>query len=305
FLDATAQKRVNDFLGYMPISDATAEAFGNGERPGPQGDDLHRFYFGNGWRLHPWNDAVVANIAIKVLGDSAVDTLPSLTAKEVQAAVWDLARQAQVSWKGNKPRPVIDTNGEERMEDESEAEVRNLEQTLHRKQRTRINARKSDKYKTRKRGIAELLNATSEDRVAHRKWRMVQEINDALGNEGQSSEESDREPSRRLPNHAFPLRVTRPHYRHPIAGELLNDLDNSVDKLRETSDHRHVQHRLRRRTTDLSMNSVNKGLPKALYDPLYLRSLTPLKRKQLKPSDTAIPRFSAYVSQVESERMHI
>jgi hypothetical protein len=72
------------------------------------------------------------------------------------------------------------------------------------------------------------------------------------------------EPSKRLPNNAFPLRVTRTRYRHPIAGELLDDLDESVDKLRENSDDRRVQHRLRTRTTDLSLNSVKRGLPKAL-----------------------------------------
>ena len=159
------------------------------------------------------------------------------------------------------------------------------------------------KYEGRKRGIAELLEAPSQqDPVPKRKWEMMAEINEALGTEGQSSEESDREPDKRLPNHAFPLKVTRPCYRHELAGELMEDLDKSIDKLRANSGTRRLHHCVRKRTTDTSTNSLKSGLPKALYDPCFLEHLTPMKRTQVKPSDTAMPRFSAYVSQV-SERM--
>lgn len=129
----------------------------------------------------------------------------------------------------------------------------------------------------------------------------MEEVNEALGAEGQSSEESDREePSRRLSNDAYPLKVSRPFYRHELAGELLEDLDKSIDKLR--TDSGRVRHRIRTRSPVRSTKSLKKGLPKALYDPLFLQSLTPTLRKRVQPRDTPMPRFSAYVSQV-TDRM--
>jgi len=77
-----------------------------------------------------------------VLNEVQGDTQPCLSAAEVEAAIWDLVRQAQVSWKVNKPRPVVGANGEERMEDGSEAAARQNQYALYREQRLKINGRK-------------------------------------------------------------------------------------------------------------------------------------------------------------------
>lgn len=131
---------------------------------------------------------------------------------------------------------------------------------------------------------------------------MMDEVNEALGTEAQSSEESDREPSKRLSSHAYPLKVSRPFYRHELAGELMEDLDKSIDKLRADSGTRRVRHRIRTRSAVKSANSLKSGLPTALYDPHFLERLTPTMRRRVKPSSTLMPRFSAYVSQI-SDRM--
>lgn len=159
------------------------------------------------------------------------------------------------------------------------------------------------KYDGRKIAIVELRESHHQQNpVAQRKWEMIEEVNEALGTEGQSSEESDREPSKRLSNHAYPLKVSRPFYRHDLAGELLEDLDKSIDKLRAESGTRRVHHRIRTRSPLKSTNSVKSGLPTALYDPHFLQSLTPTLRNRVQPRDTPMPRFSAYASQV-AERM--
>ena len=85
---------------------------------------------------------MVTNIATCVLDDAEGDQLPQLTAEQVKAAIWDLVKQAQVSWKANKPRPSVDANGEERIEEESEAAARNTIYIGYREQRLKINARK-------------------------------------------------------------------------------------------------------------------------------------------------------------------
>lgn len=169
-------------------------------------------------------------------------------------------------------------------------------------------SRRAQKYTGRQAAIAQLLEdaqgttSQAQDPIALRKWEMIEEVNEALGIEGQSSEESDTNPDTRLPNHHYALKVTRPAYRHSMVGELMNDVDKSIDKLRNT-DTRRLRHRVRMRTIDKSTNSVKKGLPTALYDSEFLQKLNPLQRNQVRPSDAIMPRFSAYVTQVNFDRM--
>jgi hypothetical protein len=142
FKRVTQQSKISDFSRYHAVNGVTAEAFGDGTGPGPQGDDLYRLYFGAGWRQSAWNREVVASISRCVLEEQQESTLPCLSHAEVEAAIWDLVRRAQTSWKGNKPRPVMDPNGEERMELASEAAARQHQYSVHREQRLKINARK-------------------------------------------------------------------------------------------------------------------------------------------------------------------
>lgn len=146
------------------------------------------------------------------------------------------------------------------------------------------------KYEGCKIGIVELREAPSQqDPVTKRKWEMMEEVNEALGTEGQSSEESDREPGKRLSNHAYPLKVTRPFYRHELAGELMENLDKAIDQVHADSGTRRVRHRVRTRSTVRSTNLLQSGLPTALYDPYFLEHLTPTMRNRVRPRDTPMP----------------
>lgn len=146
------------------------------------------------------------------------------------------------------------------------------------------------KYEGCKIGIVELREAPSQqDPVTKRKWEMMEEVNEALGTEGQSSEESDREPGKRLSNHAYPLKVTRPFYRHELAGELMENLDKAIDQVHADSGTRRVRHRVRTRSTVRSTNLLQSGLPTALYDPYFLEHLTPTMRNRVRPCDTPMP----------------
>ena len=85
---------------------------------------------------------MVTNIATCMLDDAEGDQLPQLTVEQVKAAIWDLIKQAQVSCKANKPRLSVDANGEERIEEESEAAACNTIYIGYWDQRLKINARK-------------------------------------------------------------------------------------------------------------------------------------------------------------------
>lgn len=53
-----------------------------------------------------------------------LDRLPPLTAEQVQVILWDLVKQAQNSWKLNKPRVVVAADGQDYVEGKVEAEGR-------------------------------------------------------------------------------------------------------------------------------------------------------------------------------------
>lgn len=134
------------------------------------------------------------------------------------------------------------------------------------------------KYEARRLGIVELLEAPSQqDPVAKRKWEMMDEVNEALGTEGQLSEESDREPAKHLSNHAYPLKVTQPFYQHELAGELMEDLDKSIDKLRADSGTRRVCHRIRIKSATRSTNSLKSGLAYRQFSMILISSRVSLR----------------------------
>lgn len=137
---------------------------------------------------------------------------------------------------------------------------------------------------------------------------MMDEINDALHHEGQSSEESDYECARPL-RQALPLKVKKPHFRRRVVGELMEDLDVAIDKLRESTTRaagkRYTPRvaRIRVRSEVKSERTVKYGLPKALYHRRYLQRLNPNALALVKPTEAQIPHLAQFVDGVESDSM--
>lgn len=144
--------------------------------------------------------------------------------------------------------------------------------------------------------------------IAKRKWAMVAEINAALYHEGQLSEESDYD-CNWPPRQAVPLKVTKPHFRRRVVGELMEDVDVAIDKLRESTTRaagkRYTPRvaRIRVRSEVKSERTVKHGLPKALYHHRYLQSLNPNALAQVKPTEGQIPHLAQFVDGVESDSM--
>ncbi|KAJ3978588.1 hypothetical protein F5890DRAFT_1422489 [Lentinula detonsa] len=302
FLRITGQSTINGFAGYSPIDDQTVNNFGEGRGQGPDGVNARRLYFGTGWRRAAWNQQIVASIAETVVTE-ADGLQPMLSIDVVKAAIWDYVTQAQASWTAPKPR--VHENGL-RLENDDEAAIRQGKQLSRREKATRINCLKKEKYEFRRNGISALLGDPSQDQVTKRKWEMMAEINTALQIEGQSSEESDHDQDC-PPNGSRPLKVSRPRYRHPVVSELMGHLDLAIGIHREhtargSGKRLRAKHaRIRIRTPTTSVRTVKSGLPRNLYDPVFLETLTPAMRAEVKPHDSEISQFSHYTA--ESNRM--
>ena len=152
------------------------------------------------------------------------------------------------------------------------------------------------------------LNDPSQTVIVKRKWAMMADINHALHHEGQSSEESDYDYDR-LPRQAAPLKVKKPYFRRCVVGELMEDVDVAIDKLREStaraSGKRYTPRlaRVRIRSEVKSEHTIKHGLPKALYHRRYIQKLNPNALAQVKPTEKQIPHFPQFADGVESDSM--
>ena len=137
---------------------------------------------------------------------------------------------------------------------------------------------------------------------------MMAEINRALHHEGQSSEESNYECDRLL-HQAVPLKVKKPYYHRRVVGELMEDVDDAIEMLREktvrASGKRYTRGlaRIRLRSEEKSVRTVKHGLPKALYHRRYLQGLNPNALAHVKPTEDQIPHFAQFEDGVESDSM--
>jgi hypothetical protein len=141
FRNFTQQQKINDFDGYSPIDEDTAKAFGDGDGPGPQGDNRYRLYLGNGWRQTAWNHTVVADMAESSLKQAREQKIePALTNDVMKATLWDFIKQARNSWSTTNPR--VHESGE-RIETQTEALSRSGQYKMQRAQAVRSNTRKA------------------------------------------------------------------------------------------------------------------------------------------------------------------
>lgn len=125
-----------------------------------------------------------------------------------------------------------------------------------------------------------------------KKWEKVALALRELGNQGQSSEDSDEESI----DHR--LNVTVPFFRRRILGVVFQELDETVKSLekqqaKETGKRFQPRPSLPRYRTDIkSHRTVVKGLPRSFYHRRYIRHLhgSALQSLEIKGSAGADPR---------------
>jgi hypothetical protein len=104
FLEFTGMTHLSKFQRYSPIDKKVADAFAEGNGPGPSGQNIHTLYFGEGWRQAVWNhtvlDKMVTEMLDQIKGVKIGSTLPR---DVVKAILWDFVRQGLNSWKRGKP----------------------------------------------------------------------------------------------------------------------------------------------------------------------------------------------------------
>ncbi|KAJ3715635.1 hypothetical protein DFJ43DRAFT_1007143 [Lentinula guzmanii] len=301
----TGQPKINDFAGYSPVDEDTVTAFEDGEGLGPQEGDF-RLHLGDGWHQSAWNHAIIAAMAETMLCQAREQSIdPILTSEAVKAMIWDYVKQAQNLWSTMKPR--VHESGE-CIETQLETLSRSNQYQSRRMIAVRSNTCKSLKYKERRKGLLDLLSDPSQSTIATKRWQTMSAINDALHHEGQSSEDTDCDCEHPL-HQAPPLKVTQPHCRCCVIGDLMADLDVAIDRAcvenARASGKRYIPRpsRVRIRTGEKSECTVKRGLPRALYHRRYLQGLNPAVVSQLKPSDVEIPGFAQYTVGVELDSM--
>ncbi|EEB91882.1 hypothetical protein MPER_09691 [Moniliophthora perniciosa FA553] len=230
FLAKTGMAGVNSFQDYCPVHDATAEGYAKGTCLGPEGDKKYTLFFGEGWQKSKWNRQFIANIIpdikskqpeYRILGEC----LSSLT---IEGCLWDYIKQAQGSWKRDKPR--VHHSGE-RFESRQEASNRAKQQEQDRSFQNRAHNRKTTKYKDRCKGVKALLKDTTLSSLQRKKWELLKDILDNLSNEAMSSEDTDYE------DRDLPLVTAIPYYRRRIIGDLFEELDTAWKVLQRRQAH--------------------------------------------------------------------
>ncbi|KAK7024257.1 hypothetical protein VNI00_016474 [Paramarasmius palmivorus] len=305
FLSRTGMHAVNAFQTYRPVADQIAEDYAKGIGAGPVGDQKYVLYFGDGWRTAKWTKQVIKNFIPDVIAKHASARIPGvcLSAPTIEACILDYVKQARVSWNRRKPR--LHESGT-RYETREEALARSRSQEEQRAISLRSYSRKSSvrffvdfepaklilvllkKYRERLEAVNELLKDTTLTSFTRNKWEMVQNIVVTLGNEGQSSDETDNE------NPDRPMVSSIPYYRRRIVSELLSELDGEWRRrqiqLARTSRKRVTTTlRPRHRGTKKSTRTLVRRLPQACYHRRFLRSLDVFERDVLDIQDLELP----------------
>ena len=126
-------------------------------------------------------------------------------------------------------------------------------------------------------------------------WSTLSTILDALGPDGQSSENTDLEDDSENDGDAHPLLVTIPNFRRRVLSSLLGKLDSDIKELqrKETKQagKRYVSRptRVRHRSKVISTRSTVKGLSRSCYHRQYLQRLLANFWELLKVENVEIP----------------
>ncbi|KAJ3799093.1 hypothetical protein GGU11DRAFT_532749 [Lentinula aff. detonsa] len=300
FLSKTGMPNVNSFQTYSPVEDPIANAYEKCRGPGSEGMTQYLYFFGEGWKNSRWNRDVLARRVSEVVAQQENYRIPGpcLANDVILACLQDCLKQAQASWKRDKPR--IHFSGE-RYETPEEAQARARTQEGVRSSSVRVYARKATKYKTRLDALDELLKDSTLTTFTRRKWEFARDIVHNLGKDGQSSEDTDRD------DDELPLVTTVPYYRRRIVGELLQEVDREAARLQwkaATLKGKHAVVRagkIHRRSTIQSHRSVARKLPEALYHRGYLQSLTPYEKELLQINkEISMPMFEVDMFRQES-----
>ncbi|KAK7029001.1 hypothetical protein VNI00_014711 [Paramarasmius palmivorus] len=299
FVDRTGGvSGVNSYQDYIPVADDLAQNFDKGLGEGPKEATKYRLYFGEGWQKSRWNRQVVRDLIQEVVRGQAEARIPGecLSSEAIEACLWDYIKQAQVSWKRHIPRVHPTGN---RFETTDEATLRSQIQEAERTQSLRANTRKSLKYKERKKGVQQILFDPSLSTMARRKWEFVEEVVTALGNDGQSSDETDEGHRDR------PLVSSIPYYRRRIVSELLSELDTESRNLQRKINLAKGKRRMnplrpRGRGTEKSTRTLARRLPEACYHRRFLRALDTIEKEGLAIRDSDLP-FLNQMSQNNSD----
>ncbi|KAL0057425.1 hypothetical protein AAF712_015931 [Marasmius tenuissimus] len=216
--------------------------------------------------------------------------------ERIIACLWISVTQAQNSWKTMQIR--VHQSGE-RLETAQEATSRARRQEYTLGHMRKQNKQRHDKYDSRKTGLQEILKDSSLGEVERIKWKAVQTINEGLGADGQSSEDTDRD------DVDLPRIITVPRFRRRIVSNLMGDLDSEMKKRNQQANTAVHARRIRRRSekvTDRPPEAVLCSLPECCYHRRYLRHLDSLAKEELGAKDSDIPYLTGLYQDSDSEK---
>ncbi|KAF5344944.1 hypothetical protein D9757_009292 [Collybiopsis confluens] len=232
FRQITGQNNITDFRSYCPIEDAVADAFENGEGPGPTELSQYRLHFGHGYHKSRWNKMVMANMLQYTVDHKDQYRIQGMIDDEaLRSFFWDFIRGAQTSWARYGRRIGQDNN----LETSQEAKERADQFSEAHKESCRINGRKHSKFARRTLGLRLLrVDSSSTSQFKRTKLDQTSQVLRTLGHDGMSSEESDNEGG---------LSITIPHYRRRIISQMMSDLDKDSRELIDMHDRASFTHK--------------------------------------------------------------
>ena len=138
---------------------------------------------------------------------------------------------------------------------------------------------------------------------------MVSDLVNELDIAGQSSEDTNHDTTPFNPRLGHPFNVTVPYFRRRAIGEIMEELDNTIDHVRQKQAgeigkwFEPKNRRLRKRVDTRSYRSIKKGLPRSMYHRKFLEGLTPNQLVQVDPRNEPFLQFSRHADQAESDSM--
>ncbi|KAJ6606242.1 hypothetical protein DFH09DRAFT_1299506 [Mycena vulgaris] len=287
--DKFGVEQAADFQIYNPAEEPKVAACE--ERLTDPADGLFQWDFGPGYTQSRWNDLMISKVvdaALEADGEDGDIANGGVDRDFLEALVAEKLTRYRAEWKGFQPR-FNETLG--RMETIREARARGTQNFEQHQLGSRSTSSKHRKYENRLETITATIEIKTDEGTAGdiATWERLLELIEHLGEQGMSSEEEDEVEVD--DTKVLIYRVKLCVWREPRVVEYFRFVDAQTALFRKNQRGPTPASRIRSGVPGSSKAPC--GLPKSLYNPEWLKKVTPTYLKQLKVSKEAFKLFVA------------
>ncbi|KAJ6569320.1 hypothetical protein B0H19DRAFT_1066076 [Mycena capillaripes] len=254
-------------------------------------DNLFQWYFGPGYNQARWNDLMIVKVvdaALEADGEEGAIAKAGVERDLLEALMAEKMARYRAAWKGFQPR-FNDSLG--RMETTPEARARGTEAFEQHQLETRTNSSKHRKFEDRFQTVTATIRMKRDEGIAGdiETWVRLLELLEHLGEQGMSSEEEDEVEVDDAKVVIYKVKLCI--WREPELVKYFRFVDAQTALFKKHQ--RGPTPASRIRSGAPGSAKAPRGLPKSLYNPEWLKKLTPACRKELKVSKEAFELFVA------------